>query len=59
MARNIIIHINLFHISVPSYDALFLKKICIPFDIVVREMKNLNEKSFWSLSLRTNFENKS
>jgi len=49
MARNIIIHTNFIPISVPSYDALFLKKLYIPFYIVAWEIKNKNEKNFLSL----------
>jgi len=45
----IIRQINFIHISVPSYDALLLKKLCISFYIVGWEMKNLNENNFWSL----------
>ena len=66
------IHINFFHISLPRYDALFLKiiyiYICIHICVCVCvcvfytvdwEMKNLNEKKNWSLSLGTNLQNKS
>jgi hypothetical protein len=45
----IIIHTDLFHISVPSYDGLFLKKIVCTVLYSCIGNEKLEGKNFWSL----------